>query len=386
MMRVVVLSPAAELGGAERSLLTFLKAAQGTLIRARVILPRVGPLGAALDKLGVPWEVVLMPPSILRVSRLPGGLAPGWPLKALVQGAGYAARLARRLNRLAPEVIYTNGIKSHVLGALLRPWVKGRIIWHLRDFWPGRYVGLLADLGPHAIIANSRATAENLQERLQHPEKVTVVHNAVDPVEFSPTGPLPPPGPWSEYSPRVGLVAAFARWKGHALFLEAARRLAPEFPTAGFYIVGGEIYDSGGEPGYEDYLLRLVRESGLQDRVRFTGFQANIAPWYRALDVVVNASVKPEPFGRTLLEAMACGRAVVGPRAGGVPEFVRHRENGLLYEMGQAAELTEAMGSLLRSPSLRARLAKASIETATRFFSPEQHAATLVQLFRKVVA
>jgi hypothetical protein len=44
------------------------------------------------------------------------------------------------------------------------------------------------------------------------------------------------------------------------------------------------------------------------------------------------------------------------------------------------------MGSLLRSPSLRARLAKASIETATRFFSPEQHAATLVKLFRKVVA
>jgi glycosyltransferase involved in cell wall biosynthesis len=290
------------------------------------------------------------------------------------------------LNLIGPQIIYTNGIKTHVLGALLRPRVKGRIVWHLRDFWPGRYVGLLADFGPHAIIANSRATALHLQERLRHPEKVTVVHNAVDPDEFSPAGPLPPPGPWSDHAPRVGLVAAFARWKGHALFLEAAKRLAPKFPTAGFFIVGGEIYDSGGEPGYEDYLRRLVWQAGLQNRVQFTGFQADIAPWYRALDVVVNASVKPEPFGRTLLEAMACGRAVVGPRAGGVPEFVCHGKNGLLYEMRNAAELSLAIGSLLGSPSLRAKLGEGGREIARGRFSPRGHAAALARLFEEVAA
>jgi len=375
-MRMAVLSPAAELGGAERSLLTFLQAAQGKLIEARVLLPREGPLGQALTRLGVPWEVVPMPQALLRLTRQK--MNPGWLLKGIYQGLAYVARLRQVLIRLAPEVIYTNGIKSHVVGALLRPWIRGRVIWHVRDFWEGRLVGHLADLGPHRIIANSQATARHLLKYMRKTQKVTVVYNAVDPEEFSPTGPLPPPGPWARFSPRLGLVAVFARWKGHSLFLDAARRVLAAFPQAGFFLVGGAIYDSGGETGYDEELVRLVREKDLQDRVVFTGFQPDIAPWYRALDVVVNASLRPEPFGRTLLEAMTCGRAVVGPAAGGVPEFIRHRRNGLLYAMGNERELTEALLSLLRDPSLRSRLGEAGRETAVAHFTPAAHAAAVV--------
>ncbi len=147
-MRVVILSPAAELGGAERSLLTFLKAAQGTLVEAMVLLPREGPLAAALTRINVPWEVAPMPPEFMSLSRNRGALSAARLLKALPPGLRYAAGLRRRINHLAPEVIYTNGIKGHVLAALLAPWVKGRVVWHLRDFWPGRYAGFLADRGP----------------------------------------------------------------------------------------------------------------------------------------------------------------------------------------------------------------------------------------------
>jgi glycosyltransferase involved in cell wall biosynthesis len=381
LLRVAVLSPAAELGGAERSLLTFLKAAQGKLVKARVILPREGPLGQALTRLGVPWEVVPMPGAVQRFSRHQGNNFPVWSPPGIFQGMLYAARLRRRLSSLAPEVIYTNGIKSHVFGALLRPWVKGRIVWHLRDFWEGRYVGFLADLGPHAIIANSRATAKSLQKRLKQPGKITVIHNAVDPEEFSPTGPLPLPDSWSRFPLRVGLVAAFARWKGHSLFFDAARIVTKKFPQAGFFVVGGEIYDSGGEVGFPDYLNGLVHQAGLHGRVVFTGFQVDVAPWYRVLDVVVNASLKPEPFGRSLLEAMACGRAVVGPRGGGVPEFIQHGENGLLYEPGNAGELGAAILALLQEPLLRERLGAAGRKTAAAHFTPEAHAKSVVQSF-----
>ncbi|MFZ2089643.1 MAG: glycosyltransferase family 4 protein [Desulfobaccales bacterium] len=385
-MRVAVLSPAAELGGAERSLLTFLKAAQGHLVEATVLLPREGPMGPALTACGVPWEVMTLPRAVSQMSRLPGSPAPQWSLTDLVEGLQYAARLRRKLNSLDPDIIYTNGIKSHVMAALLRPWVKGRLVWHLRDFWAGCYAGLLADWGPRAIIANSRATAASLQKRLHHPEKVTVVLNAVDPGEFSPRGPLPEPGPWTGFSPRVGLVAAYARWKGHSLFIEAARFIAREFPAAGFFIIGGDIYDSGGEKDYEKHLTHLARRADLENQVLFTGFQAEVAPWYRALDVVVNASLKPEPFGRTLLEAMACGRAVVGPRAGGVPEFISHGDNGLLYEMGSEEGLATAILTLLRSPGIKERLGNAGRETACRSFSPEVHAALITQVFRQALS
>ena len=211
-----------------------------------------------------------------------------------------------------------------------------------------------------------------------------MIHNAVDPEEFSPAGPLPLPGPWNKFDSRVGLAAPFTRLKGHSLFFDAARLIAEEFPQVGFLVMGGEIYDSDSEAGYGDNLVRRVRDLGLKDRVLFAGFQNEMAPWYRALDVVVNASRQPEPFGRTLLEGMACGRAVVGPRAGGVPEFVRHGVSGLLYEMGRAEELARAVAALLRSPALMARLGQAGREMALKYFSPERHAMIIVQLFRKL--
>ena len=384
-MRLAILSPAAELGGAERSLLTFLKAAQGTLVEAMVLLPREGPLAGALTRLNVPWEVAPMPREVMSLSREQGAQSAAGLLKAILPGLRYAAGLRCKINHLAPEVIYTNGIKSHVMAALLAPWVKGRVVWHLRDFWPGRYAGFLADRGTDAIIANSRAVAQDLQKRLRHPGKITVVHNAVDPEEFSPDGPTPPPGAWSKFGLRVGLVAAFARLKGHARFFDAARHIAEEFPQAGFLVVGGEIYDSGRAAGYGDCLRRQARESGLEDRVQFTGFQTDMAPWYRAMDVVVSASVQPESFGRTLLEAMSCGRAVVGPRAGGIPEFVRHGDNGLLYDMGDSEELAAAVIALLRSPALRARLGKAGREAALKHFSPKKHAALIARVLHGVV-
>ncbi len=380
-MRVVVLSPAAELGGAERSLLTFLKVAQGNLVDARVLIPREGPLGQALTKLGVPWEVLPMPLALLRFSRQKGSLSPRWSLKGFFQGAGYALNMQRKLNELAPEIIYTNGIKSHILGALLRPWVKGRIVWHVRDFWEGRYVGSLADWGPHAIIANSWATARSLKERMRQPEKVTVVYNAVDGEEFSPEGPRAPVEAFGSFSHQVGLVAAYARLKGHSLLLQAAPQVLNEFPETGFFFIGGEMYDSIGDQGFGRELVASVTARGLSDCTIITGFQSDMPPWYRAMDVIINASLYPEGFGRTLLEAMACGRAVVGPAAGGVPEFVRHGTNGLLYEMGNAEELGAAILNLLRAPSLREKMGDAGRKTAVRRFAPEGHAASLVQAF-----
>lgn len=183
----------------------------------------------------------------------------------------------------------------------------------------------------------------------------------------------------------MGLAATFARWKGHSLFLEAARLIIKAFPTAGFLIIGGDIYDSGGEKDYKAHLTSLARQAGLQDRLLFTGFQTEVAPWYRALDVVVNASLKPEPFGRTLLEAMACGRAVVGPRAGGIPEFVSHGHNGLLYEMGNVTELAAATLTLLRSTDLRDRLGRAGRETVLHSFAPEAHATLVARVFRQAL-
>lgn len=378
MTRVAILSPAADLGGAERSLLTFLKAAQGHTISTTILLPRGGPLCDELSDLGVSWQVVSMPPALLRLSRQKRTNSLPTLIKIIYQGPSYLFRLIKALSRISPEVIYTNGIKSHILGALLRPLLGVGLVWHLRDHWGGTLVGRLSDSGPNRIIVNSRSTARNLQKFMRKPGKVVVIYNAVDLEEFSPDGPAVVLSA-RRSGFKVGLPAVFARWKGHSLLLRAASRILSEFPSTRFFFIGAPIYDTVGEEGYADELHRLVLREDLADCVIFTGFQKRMAPWYRAMDVVVNASIRPEPFGRTLLEAMACGRAVVGPNAGGIPEFVQHGENGLLYEMGNAETLAEAVLTLLRDPALRERLGRAGREKAARF-APGPYAEAITQI------
>lgn len=377
MLRLVVLQVSALLGGSDRSLLGLLKEAHRKRFEATVVLPKMGPLCSHLTTMEVPWVVVDQPVALLRQSRL-FRLASVPSLIALPFVASpYLIRLSAAIRRLSPDVMYTNGIKAHVLGALLRRVLGLGIVWHVRDNWGGRLVGCLADFGPDAIIANSRATAARLRESMRRPDKVFVVHNSVDVGTFRPDGMVADVEPENREAPRIGLAAALVKLKGHELLLRAMRTVRTEFPSTKCFFIGGGIYDTVGDRGYEDELRRAVEEKGLADCVTFTGFQQEMAPWYRAMDIVVNASTRPEGFGRTLLEAMACGRAVVGPNAGGVPEFVRHRENGLLYEMGNAETLGDALLTLLRDADLRKRLGAAARATATNDFALGRNATTI---------
>src|SRR5581483_2600448 len=130
-----------------------------------------------------------------------------------------------------------------------------------------------------------------------------VIHNAIDTTRFAP-GPGDPglldalarlPRPRAGVL-RVGLVATFGIWKGHEVFLRAAARLAAR--EMRFYVVGGPIYATGAQVREAD-LRRLAAELDIEQRVGFVGFQEDTAAIYRALDIVVHASDRPEPFGRT---------------------------------------------------------------------------------------
>jgi glycosyltransferase involved in cell wall biosynthesis len=382
-MKVAIISASAERGGAERSLLTFLKVAHGKTIEAVVLLPKAGPLAGLLSGLGVPWQVIPMPPPLMSQSRQNGGHVLRRMLSLSFQGSVYLVSLAQAIRKLKPEVIYTNGLKSNLIGTAVGKMIRRKVTWHLRDDWGCSLLGLLADRGPRSIIANSQAAARTLQKYMQKPEKVTVIHNAVDLEEFSPEGPGVDWGELEQFKFKVGLPAAFARIKGQTLLMEAIEPIRRELPSTGFFFIGGSIYDTVGDRGYEDEIRGIVKEQGLAESVIFTGFHSEMAPWYRAMDVVVNASLVPESFGRTLLEAMACGTAVVGPKAGGIPEFVRHGDNGLLYEPGNKEALAAAVLTLLRNPGLRRRLGEQGLQTAAQF-APEPQAEAILGVLSRV--
>jgi glycosyltransferase involved in cell wall biosynthesis len=166
---------------------------------------------------------------------------------------------------------------------------------------------------------------------------------------------------------RLGLVATYARWKGHDVFLEAAARVNADI-NARFYIIGGPLYRSSGSQVDPGALRARADALRLSDRLGFISHQPDPEAVYRALDVVVHASTKPEPFGRVIVEAMACGCAVIVAHGGGAAELFEDGISAIGCPPGDPEALAAAMTRLIASPDLRHDLgAGGRAEAVARF-------------------
>ncbi|RMF24559.1 MAG: glycosyltransferase [Deltaproteobacteria bacterium] len=150
-----------------------------------------------------------------------------------------------------------------------------------------------------------------------------------------------------------------------------------KFPDAVALVVGG-AHRSG--RSYAARLRARVRELGLEGNVLFTGAREDVADLMGCMDVVAHTSVQPEPFGRVIIEGMCVGRPVVATDAGGVPEFVRDGENGLLVPAGDPDALARALCRLFSDESLRARLSDGALRSVARF-SVERHVRAVTDIY-----
>jgi len=399
-VRFLYLNPIANIGGAERVLLTALAGIQSEFPQARIGLITFadGPLQVRARELGIDAEIVPLPDGLsnlgdsqLRTSRALLALRGVLRLPAF---ALFLCRLRVAIGRFNPDLVHSNGIKSHLFA---RYAVCGHIpvVWHLHDYFSLRPVArwLLRRACRHvrAAIAISKSVASDARGVL--PEmRIEVVPNAIDLSQFSPGAAegaeldrrsgLPP---CVTQIIRVGLVATYARWKGHVVVLDAAARLAAESPKLPirWYIVGGPIYHTAAQFS-ERELQEGVQERGLADRIAFVPFSPDPAPIYRALDIVIHASTQPEPFGLTIAEAMACGRAVIVSAGGGATELFTDGVDAIGIEPGNAAQLAAAVRKLAEDPSLRARLGASARQTAEARFDANRYGERLGEVYRSI--
>jgi glycosyltransferase involved in cell wall biosynthesis len=393
-MRIAYLSVSDELGGSEIVLLEMIKGI-GRLRPAwtlQVILPGRGPLLDQAEAAGADCVVLPMPASLARLGEFgagPTALAARLIPVALALPA-YLHRLRSIIRASRPAILHTNGFKAHVVGA--RVGGDPKLVWHMHEYVGARRLtrSLLARHQRHvaAMIANSRSVAADLAATLRPSAPVRVVHNAVDLQTFAPDGPAEDLDRRAGLAPaaapvvRVGLVATFARWKGHDVFLRALAAIPGDVPVRG-YVVGGPVYDTTGSQHTMEELQALADRLGLGGRVGFTGFLPP-APAMRALDVVVHASTRPEPFGLVVAEAMASGRAVITSASGGARELVDAGEDALTHAPGDATDLSECIMRVVRDPELRRQLGIRARASACRRFDSERLARDVVALYEAI--
>jgi len=387
--RVLFVNPGRDLGGAERSLLLLLGTLPQFGVEPTVAVFGSGPFYAALAQLQVPTIVLDVPTRLRRASRytLPRRVATA-ALFALYTMPS-AMRLARLARRVGADLLHSNGLKAHVLAGLAGHLVRRPVVWHLRDFPPDGVVGRLfrtaARRLPALVVANSEAVAAAVRSPDSTGPTVITLRNPVDLERFRP---LPIAGRirselgLATETPLVGMIAHLTPWKGHEDFLAIARVVGDAIPAARFVVVGGPIYETEGHVGYAQALHRRASELGLGERMRFLGTREDVPDILAALDVLVHCPTAPEPFGRILAEAMAVGRPVVAARCGGIPEIVRDGEHGYLIAPRDIAAFSAAVVRLLRDRDLGARLGAAGRRQAEALFSPQAHAARVVEAYR----
>ncbi|MCB0341623.1 MAG: glycosyltransferase family 4 protein [Pseudobdellovibrionaceae bacterium] len=162
----------------------------------------------------------------------------------------------------------------------------------------------------------------------------------------------------------VGMLCRLQPWKGVHLLIEALKHIKKTKPTLKIVAV---IW---GEPLDTPYAQQLIAESescGLN--VKWPGFTAQSSTALANLHVLVNASTTPEPFGLTLTEAMALGKPVIAPKSGGPLDIVKAPDTGLLFEPGDAHDLSEKLVLLASSPERRKEMGHQAQLRAQKLFS-----------------
>jgi glycosyltransferase involved in cell wall biosynthesis len=392
-MRVLFVNPFGGLGGSERSLLDILASLRATVpeIEARLLLLDDGELAERARALGVSVDVLALPAALSALGessasvRSLGQRAPALA-RAALGAAPYLARLRQRARAFSPHIIHTNGMKAHLLMALVTPDTP-RVV-HLRDFASARPLTrhLLPLVARRSLVVTNSVAVEADARSLVPSLRTRVVYNGIDLEDFRPApresthlatlAGMSAPAPDTCVT---GLVATYAWWKGHATFLRAAARVRENEPGREhrFYVVGGPIYGRGGSETSRAELERQVQELGLEGSVGLVPFQSDAPRVYRGLDVVVHASDRPEPFGRTIVEGMASGRPVVVARAGGAAELFTEGQSGLGHEPGYAEDLARAILTLSRDATLRARLGESARSEAEARFDRQRLGAEL---------
>jgi len=297
-----------------------------------------------------------------------------------------ARRLFPVFARERPDLIHLgNGIKPNIDGILAARWAGIPCIAHEKGMVRYTPFDRLWARRVAACVSMTDCVRRHLRAQGVRAPRMPVVHDGLDLSGFRPTRAAADVRAEFGAGPDnlvIGMTVNIQPWKGQDVCLRAFALLAGEFPTLLCVLAGGVVR------GAEDYRAQLdafLAGCGLGGRVRFLGHRTDVPDVTQTLDVLVHASVMPEPFGRVLIEAMSLGRPLVASNDGGVPEIVEHGQTGFTVPAGDHQAMARALRELLASPELRAAMGARGRRRVHEHFSIERFARDMEDVYDRVL-
>lgn len=388
-LKIAFVNPSGQIGGAERALLLLLGQLDRELFAPTVICLGDGPLLRALERFNVPAMVV----SLGRGARLSRSTFSSREcLSGVAQFGQTGFRLLRALQRINPDLIHTNGIKAHLLGGVAGRLMRRPVVWHMRDLVSEarlrRLFDAAANVLPHRIIGVSTPVTGQFSGS-RAVTRAHTVHDAVDPANYRPR--RLPEAVRASLGLRpdafvIAMVAHFARWKGHLVFLEALARVAEQDANVQGLVIGGSVYSNATEQEYESEVKAFCRNRKLEKNVVFTGYQEHVPDFLNAADILAHLPIRPEPFGLSVIEAMLLRKPVVAAKAGGILETVQDGATGFLVAPDNPSAAATALLRLIGDPTLRQSMGESGHQRVCNLFNPDIHYRRIARIFEDTIA
>lgn len=336
-------------------------------------------LSLALTNLGHEVYVACVPGSPLwdELSFLPNERAFALSRRNYVKNVTALAGFARTHGI---EIVHAHAARDYHLAALAVRLAasRSRLVLTRHALFPLRRINKYLLRRAGGVIAVSHAVAESLRRSgVIESSKITVVHNGIDVDRF-----FKPVDHIDDVRVVVGTVGHLAPIKGHDIFLRAAALISARRPEVHFVVIGE---DKSPQMDYRKFLESLIAELGLTESVAMPGWHDEIPSVLSTLTLFVSAA-RSEPFGLSIVEAMAAGLPVVAAASEGASEIIEDGVTGKLVPVGDPESLAKAINDLLDDPSERSRLGCNAQLAARQRYSLKRMATDTERVYRDVLA
>ncbi len=387
-MRVLYVNHTAQVSGGERSLLELL-AGLGARVQPTVATPE-GPLSAALRAVGVPVRTITgiagsLRPHPLHTPRTVGELArAAWSVRSIARRGGF-------------HLVHANSIRAGIVAAAAARMGAPPAVVHVRDVLPDgpltQLTRIAVGTGASAIVGNSAHTLDRFAPRRED-VLLTVAHSPVDLDRLNVAAELDRRqaraalGIPADAAPVLGVVAQLTPWKAQDDAVRIVAGLRDAHPGVRLLLAGSAKFVSSSTRHDNHTFVRrleaLVDGLGLGDRVALLGERSDVPELLRALDMLLVPSWE-EPFGRTVVEALAVGVPVAATSVGGPREVLDDGVEGLLLPPRRPDTWVAALSPLLSDPHRLAEMARRGRARASAF-DRGAHAERVLSVYEEVLA
>lgn len=325
-----------------------------------------------------------------RAQHLPVDILPYRFLRRLFPFVGYyllgpfAVRALLRRRQVALLHTHCHSAAVPILAAAVG--MRLPLVYHIHDFdrrWVTPRTLRVLNRPRSVTVAVSGAVASYARERGVDAGRIRIVHNGV---KLEPFAEGAREGVRASLGIRrheiaLVLVGRIEPRKGQEDLIRAlARPALRDLPIRAF-LIGAPAQ---GHDAYARAVRELAAELGVTDRVCFLGFRHNASTLLVGFDIAVLPS-RREAFGRVVIESMHAGLPVISYAEAGLPELVRHGEDGFLVESGDIDALAREIAAVASDTTVRARLGGSARHRAQEF-SHERFVARIEEIYRELLA